>query len=236
MFRIPKILPLVFTLAAFAIFATGCGTDHSSVRLVHASADAPSVDVAVDGKTVVTDLAFGGLAPASGYITVASGNRRVEARTTATTTDLINSNVTFGSSKAYTMVVAGRMADQTIVFLEKTDDNSAPPSGSVKLRVIHAAAPSGPANLDIYVVAPTTDITNVMPTISALLYQQASDYQTLPAATYEVIMTDSTDPTKARLIDQVYTLTAGQIRTLVTLNVQNQQAMSATPLLLADLN
>jgi hypothetical protein len=83
-------------------------------------------------------------------------------------------------------------------------------------------------------VAPGTDITNATPTIAALAYQQASDYQNIGAATYEVIMTDSTDQTRTKKFDQTYTLTAGQIRTLVTLDIPGGDTMSA--LELSDLN
>ena len=239
MLRTLKILTFIFALGAFGIFATNCGTDHAKVRVVQASPDAGSLDVAVDGKTVVTDLAFGGLSPASDYLTVTAGNRRVEFRNTGTTTDLINSTVDFGSQKEYTLLAVGKVnlppnPPPTIAALLKTDDNSPPPSGNIKLRVIHAAV-DGPAHIDIFVVPPGTDITNATPTIAALAYQQASDYQSLPAANYEVIMTDSDDRTMTK-VDQMYTLTAGQIRTLVTLNVENGNTMSTTPLVLNDSN
>ena len=236
MLRTLKILTFIFALAAFAIFATSCGTGHAKVRFVHASPDALNLDVAVDGKTVVTDLVFGGLSPASGYLTVTAGNRKVEFRSTGTTTDLINSTVGFGSQKEYTLLAVGKANlpppdPPTIAALLKTDDNSAPTSGNIKLRVIHAAV-DAPAHVDIFVVAPGTDITNAPPTIAALAYQQASDYQNLAAATYEIIMTDSTDHTKK--FDQTYTLTGGQVRTLVTLDIPGGDTMSA--LELSDLN
>lgn len=232
MLRTLKILTFIFALGAFVIFATNCGTDHAKVRVVQASPDAGSLDVAVDGKTVVTDQAFGGLSPASGYLTVTAGNRRVEFRSTGTTTDLINSTVNFGSQKEYTLLAVGKVGDDTIAAVLKTDDNSAPPSGNIKLRVIHAA-PEGPAHIDVFVVAPGTDIMNATPTIAALAYQQASDYPNLAAATYQVIMTDSNDRTNT-VFDQTYTLAAGQIRTLVTLDIPGGDTMSA--LELSDLN
>jgi hypothetical protein len=232
-----KILPLLLALGALGVFATSCGTDHAKFRVVHASPDAPNVDVAVDGKTVVTDLAYGSVSPAADYLTVTAGNRRVEFRSTGTMTDLINSTVGFGGQKEYTLLAVGlaNPPPGTIAALLKTDDNSPPPSGNIKLRVIHAAL-DGPAHIDIYVVAPTTDISNVPATVSSLAYQQASDYQSVAAATYEVIMTDSTDLAKTRIIDQTYTLTAGQIRTLVTLDSPGGGTMSAVPLELSDLN
>lgn len=235
MLRMPKILSLTLALATFGLFATSCGTDHAQVRFVHASSDAPNVDVAVDGKTVVTDLAFGSFSPGSGYLTVTAGNRRVEVRTTGTTTDLINSTVSFGSQKSYTVIATGfaNPPQSDIAAVVLTDDNSAPPSGNVKLRVVHAA-PDGPAGLDVYIVPPGTDITGMSPTIASLAYQQASSYQTVAPTSNEVIITAAGDQT--RLIDQTYTLTAGQIRTLVTRNVLNGNTMSDTPVVLNDLN
>ncbi len=234
MIHLMKSLPLILALTALGAFGTSCGTDHAKIRVVHDSSDANSLDVAVDGKTVVTNLAFGSVAPGSDYLTTAAGTRRVEVRSNGTTTDLINSTVGFASQKEYTVIVVGSVNPPpggTIAIALKTDDNSPPQSGNIKLRVIHGTS-SGPGRIDIYVVAPGTDITNATPAISNLAYQQASDYLSVSAATYEVIVTDSTDAAKMKLIDQTYTLTAGQIRTLVTLSLQQ----GSTPLVLNDLN
>ncbi|MBI1740776.1 MAG: DUF4397 domain-containing protein [Candidatus Koribacter versatilis] len=72
------------------------------------------------------------------------------------------------------------------------------------------------------------------PTISSLAYGQASSYQSVAPASNEVIITTAGNQT--RLIDQTYTLAAGQIRTLVTRDVLNGGAMSDTPIELSDLN
>lgn len=229
---------LVLALGAFGMFAVSCGGTHASVRFVLASPDAPNVDVAVDGKIVATNLPFTSVSPGTGYLTLAAGNRLIEVRTTGTTTDLVNaSNVGFSSHLQYTAFFTGLVTAQppTQAISLVTDDNSAPQSGNIKLRVFHAS-PSGSARLDIYIVAPGTDITNLSPNISALAYQQASSYQSVAPTSNEVIMTATGDPAKARLIDQTYTLAAGQIRTLVVLDVAGGGALSPTPLVLADLN
>lgn len=235
MLRIMKSLPLILALAAFGISATGCGNDHAQVRFVHASPDAPNVDITVNSKSVATNLAFGSVAPASGYLSVNAGNRTVQVFATGTTTPaLINSNINFSSQKHYTVLASGKLASIAAVVL--TDDNSAPTSGNIKLRVVHAS-PSGPADLDVYVVAQGTDISGLAPNISSLAYQQASSYQSLAAATYEVIVTDSSDASKTRCIDQSYPLTAGQVRTLVVLDdLSGQCSLAAVPLELNDLN
>lgn len=240
MLRKLKGLAAVLTLFALGALIASCGTDRAKVRFVQASPDAGNLDVAVDGKTVATDVPFGSVSPASDYLTVTAGNRRVEVRDTGTTTDRINANVGFANRKQYTLLAVGKVnpapldpPTDAIAAVVKTDDNSAPPTGHIKLRVIHAAV-DGPPNIDIFVVAPGTDITNLSPTIAALAYQQATDYQNLAAASYEVIVTDSNDLNHAtRLFDQTYALEAGQNRTLVTLDAGGG-LMSA--LELSDLN
>src|SRR5262245_55106815 len=59
------------------IFSLGCGEDHARLRVVHASPDAPNVDVLVDGKSVLTNVPY---ATASDYLTVTAGTRRIEVR------------------------------------------------------------------------------------------------------------------------------------------------------------
>jgi trimeric autotransporter adhesin len=244
-----RFLALALALGALATFAIGCGTTHSNMRFVHASPDAPNVDLAVDGKIVASNLPFATVFPGSSYLSISAGGRLIEVRPTGTAGDLVDaSNVSFSTHKQYTVFFTGLVTqppnpppctvtppapNQTINLV--TDDNSAPQSGNIKLRVFHGS-PCAPANLDIYIVAPGTAITNLSPTIPGLPYQQASSYQSVAPTSNEVIMTATGDPTKFRLVDQTYTLTAGQIRTLVVLDVTGGGAISATPLVLADLN
>jgi hypothetical protein len=142
-----------------------------------------------------------------------------------------------GSGKNYSVVASGlaNPPPGTIAAIVLTDDNTAPGNGNVKLRVLHAA-PGGIKNLDVYIVAPGTDISGLAPNISNLAYGQASGYQEVAATMNEVIFTDPSDPSKNPIINQTYTLTAGQIRTLVTVNVEGGTTMATTPLVLSDLN
>jgi hypothetical protein len=210
---------------------------------VQASSDAGSVDVAVDSKSVATDLTFQSVAPGSGYLTVTAGSRKVEISTAGTTDDMINANINFGSGNSYTVFATGfktlppsGLAAFSIAAVLLTDNNSAPSSGNVKIRVLNAAPVDAiaPPDLDVYVVAPGTDITGVTPNISSLAYGQASAYQDVPASQNQVIFTVAGD--KTPIINETYTLTAGQIRTLVTVNVQDGVTMSSTPVVLSDVN
>ncbi|MBS1850619.1 MAG: DUF4397 domain-containing protein [Acidobacteria bacterium] len=227
MIRTAKILSCLL-LAATVLAAVGCGDEaHSRLRVVHASPDAPNVDVAVDGKTVLSNVAY---ETASNYLTIRSGARRVEVRPTGTTTDVINATPSFTKNKDYTVLAVDTVANLAPLLLN--DNNSAPAAGQVKLRVVHAAPGAG--NVDVYAVPPGTDITTVDPTLSNFAFKAVSDYLSVPAGSYEVFVTPT--GTKTVAIDSgTITLSAGQVRTAVALDAPGGGA-PFTAILLADLN
>jgi Domain of unknown function (DUF4397) len=220
MFRLLKALPL----AALSFFAASCGSgNQAQIRVVHAISNAPALDVNVNTTKVFTNIAFGGVQPTPpAYTKVASGNVTIQAFDTGTTTNPIfgTNGVTasFSSSSQYTIVLAGLLnglGTDAPKALQITDNNSAPTSGNVEFRIIHASA-SSPGTVDVYIVTPGANINTVNPpTIQGLLYQQASNpYTSVAAGTYSVIVT--TSGSKIPFISQDFALpTAGMIRTLV---------------------
>ena len=90
--------------------------------------------------------------------------------------------------------------------------------------------------MDVYIVPPGTDITNVMPQVSGLgSTSQASGYISLAAATCAVIVTANGN--KTPIVNQNYTLVSGQIRSLVLVDNQGGgNGMSTIPVELSDLN
>ncbi len=228
MIRALRLLPLALLVLAGNVFNVGCGSDDNArLRVVHASPDAPNVDVAVDGKTVLTNVPYG---TASGYLTVKSGARQIEVRATGTTQDAINVKPTLGGKKDYTVLAEDFLAN--IAASALTDDNSAPDSGKVKVRVVHGSPSAGA--VDVYVAAPGTDISTLMPTISNLAFKAATDYLSVPAGSYEVFVTPT--GTKTVAIDTgTINLSAGQVRTAVALDAPGG-GVPLSAILLADLN
>jgi len=230
MFRLLKALSLTLTLASVSIFATGCGSSsQSQVRVVHAIPDGPALDVDVNGTKITTAaLAFGGVQPTPpAYTKVASGNVTIQAFDTGTTTNPIfganGVTANLSGSSQYTIVLAGFLngtGNNALAVLQKTDNNSAPTSGNVEFRIIHAspsASPNTPFAVDVYIVPPGTDITQVNPpTIQGLVYQQASNpYTSVAAGTYSVIVTTSGSKTPLISPQDFPLPQAGMIRTLV---------------------
>lgn len=204
------LLALVAAVGACSDDNDGNGPNGTSyVRVVHASADAPNVDVQLEDSTVLTNVPF---AAASDYLEAPSGRRNIKVRPTGTTTNVINADVTLRADSSYTVLAAGAVADIAPIVLQ--DDRSAPGAGNVKVRLVHGAPAAG--NVDIYVTAPGTDIAGVGATLTNIPFGAASDYLEVPAGDYRVRITPT--GTKTVAIDTgTLTLTAGMIRTGIAL-------------------
>src|SRR5687768_1793805 len=116
----------------------------AQLRVVHASPDAPNVDVLVDDAAALTNVPF---KAASEYLSVPSGARNLKVRAAGTSTVVIDQNATVVEGRAYTVLATGRVASIAPLVLE--DDLTNPASGNIRLRLVHASPTAG--NVDIYV-------------------------------------------------------------------------------------
>ena len=202
-------------LATFAVAA--CSDDDpaapaatAQLRVVHASPDAPNVDVLVDGVAALSNVPF---EAASDYLAVPAGARNLRVRAAGTSTVVIDESATVTAGSAYTVLATGRVASIAPLVLE--DDLASPAAGNIKLRLVHAAPTAG--NVDIYVTAPAADIGGASPTLSNVAFGVASDYLEVPAGTYRVRVTPAGTKTVAIDANDV-ALAAGQIRTAVAVD------------------
>jgi hypothetical protein len=114
------------------------------VRVAHVSPNAPNVDVAVDGSTVLEDVAFGAV---SGYLEVPAGERQVAISATGGGATVFEGAVPVEADAAYTVAAAGEVgdeADEPFEPLVLEDDNSDPGGDTARVRVVHAS-PDAPA-------------------------------------------------------------------------------------------
>ncbi|MDK9559255.1 DUF4397 domain-containing protein [Marinobacter sp. M216] len=150
-------LPLV---VAGSVLLSGCFDDdddptNTSVRVVHASSDAPAVNVRLNDDTVVSGADFKQAAvlnPRSGSATIAVDGI-LPGGETAT---VIEADASLRFDTSYDVIAVGKVGDQTIEPLILTDDGSRDSANSVRLRVAHLspdaqAAAAGP--VDVYVTA-----------------------------------------------------------------------------------
>jgi len=219
--KVSRILPLGIALICLgvAFLMVGCSSGKARFRFVLAATSVPTnVDLFVDGKSVQTGIGFGQSAT---YRTATSGSRKFELFATGTTTSpYVNASVSLGSKD--TTVIAEGLYPASITLAPYTDDNTAPATGNIKLRVINAApsvAPSG-QGVDVYVVPTQQGIAGVNPQFT-VAYPNASNYLSLSANTYDVIMTVQGTQNIISNLTGTYPLTSGQIRTLVVLDAPN---------------
>lgn len=240
-----KALPFVLALAA-AVLTISCGSNSTSsnlaqIRVLNAISDGPTLDITANGSKIITNLPFATIQPATTpatYVGVAAGNVLIQGLSTGSTTNPIApiGTISLASTKQYTVVAVGPALNESPPLLLQ-DDNTTAVGTDVKFRFINASPGSPLGGLDIYIVAPgVIDLTNYSPQISALSNAQASQYQTVPAAAYNVIITQNGTKTPA-LITLPFTANDSSITTIVMLdNIGGVNGMSNTPLVLNDLN
>lgn len=150
-------IPLV---VAGSLVLTGCFDDdddkrNSSVRVIHASSDAPTVNVRVNSNTVVSGADF----KQAAVLTPRAGNASLAIDGVlpgGDTTTVIEADTSFRFDTSYDVIALGKVGDSTIEPLILSDDGSRDSASSVRLRVAHLspdaqAAAAGP--VDVYVTA-----------------------------------------------------------------------------------
>lgn len=136
-------------LAAFALLfsLTACEDDdnvmepeNARVLVVHASPDAPGVDLLVDNTKVnAAALAYPNN---TGYLTVAAGNRNIKVNAAGTSTSVINADINLAKDAAYTVFAYDVVS--AIKPLVLVDNLAAPATGKAHIRFMHLS-PNAPA-------------------------------------------------------------------------------------------
>lgn len=170
----------ILLIALLSMVAFACSDDDnpatpqskSTVLVVHASPDAPGVDLVVDGSVAASNLEF---PDNTGYLEVDSGARNVQVNVSGTSTSVIDANLNLDADTNYSVFAVGDVTNIAPLVLE--DDLTAPASGNAHVRFVHLS-PDAPA-VDIT----TTDGTVVF---ANKAFKEYSDFTPLPAGTYDL--------------------------------------------------
>ncbi|MFQ3599025.1 MAG: DUF4397 domain-containing protein [Chloroherpetonaceae bacterium] len=140
---------LVLVAAVSLSLNTGCSEDTTSspsptpqarVLVVHASPDAPGVDLLVDNQKVNQQpLTFPNN---TGYLSVNAGTRNVKVNVAGTTTTVINADLPLEANRNYSVFAIDSVSK--ITALVTNDDLTAPAAGKAHVRFIHLS-PNAPA-------------------------------------------------------------------------------------------
>ena len=184
--------------------------DSASIRVLHASPDAPNVDVLVDNQVVLSDVSY---KQASDFLSVLVGTRNVKVNATGTSTTVIDADLTLAFDSFTTIIATNFLAQIEPLVLP---DENTPPSGNfLNIRVVHSA-PSAPP-VDVYVTAPGADINSATPTLSNVAFTEFSDFLEIPEGDYQIRVT--TVGSKDPVFDSgTVTLDAGSIFSAVAVD------------------
>lgn len=163
------------------------GTAH--VRFVHASPDAPAVDVAVsDGPVLFANVSFGEVGD---YEIVPAGAYDLEVRPTGTmTVALALPDIALEAGTVYTAFATGLLAGDpalgAVLTVDARFSMPEPPSDPARVRVAHAS-PDAPA-VDVWVDDEVA--------LSGLAFGQVSEYAPVPSGTrnVKVVPAGATEP------------------------------------------
>jgi hypothetical protein len=161
----------------------------SNVAVIHASPDAPNVNVVVDGATAVTGLEFG---QGTGTVTLATGahtfavQAQLPGGSLATVIPSTGASVseTLDANTQYIIIAEGTVANIGAQIFSRP--LAAVPSGQVRVQVFHAA-PAAP-RVDVYVTAPGAGVATATP-LGTFAFHGALGPVTVPAGSYEIYVT-----------------------------------------------
>ena len=159
------------------------------VRVMHASPDAPAVNVLADGGELVSGADY---AQVSAPANVDEGTYSIQVDgilpggTVATVIGPVD--LTFDAELEYTVVAVGAVADIEPVLVEKPV--SAVAAGNIRVRVMHAAPMVG--EVSVFVTTPDADLSGEMPLVTAD-FKGVTDPVEVTAGTYQIRITDPTN-------------------------------------------
>jgi hypothetical protein len=169
-----KLFSALATLAlVLGLFTTAFADGHQArVRVVHASPDAPAVDVWVNDGVAFANAPFKGI---TDYATLDTATYNIKVVPAGATQPVVIEADLALEAKDYTVVAVGKL--ENIEPLVLIDNNSAPAAGKAHVRFVHAS-PDAPA-VDIVVKDGPTLFSNIA-------FKEVGDYLPVDAGTYDL--------------------------------------------------
>ncbi|UTW47216.1 DUF4397 domain-containing protein [Bacterioplanoides sp. SCSIO 12839] len=146
---------LAMLVPVMSLTLVGCGSDDDDddpayVRVLHASPDAPAVDVLVNGSAALTGVSY---QQGSGYLRLEEGNNTVALRVSGTETIALEQTLTLSANGYYSVIAQNDVAN---IEFEVLDDTIRRGNDSNDVTVVHASPDAG--SVDVYVTANGADL------------------------------------------------------------------------------
>ena len=156
-------LGLATGIIAGSLLLAACGDSRNAdLRVIHASDDAPPVNVRVGKKKLISNLDY---AESSGYVAVRSGTKKVavEAIIPGGNANVIEvKRFKFKRDTRYNILAINKTADIAPLVVQETA--AEPGLDEIAIAVVHAAP--GVGMVDVYVTGPNDLLNGTTPTFT----------------------------------------------------------------------
>jgi hypothetical protein len=174
---------------------------YAKVLVVHASPNAPAVDLLIDNSKInTTGLGFPNN---TGYLNVESGKRNVKINPTGTMSSVIAADIDFAKDVNYSLFAVDSVSKIAPLIL--IDDLTAPAAGKAHLRFIHLS-PNAPA-VDVAVASSGAVV------FANKKFKENTGYTPLDAGDYNLDVRVAGTSTVALVLPKI-TLQAGKVYTV----------------------
>ena len=215
-----------------AALITGCSSDDAgsaAVRIIHASSDAPPVDIKLNGAVAAPGLDY---PMSTGFVTIEAGTYDVAVDAIVPGGNLEGvisvDDIAFEKDQRYTVVAI----DDTANISEFVAEESAatPAADEVAISVLHAATSVQGSDVEVYVTAPGADISSTAANF-AFDFKGQVDAGALPAGEYQIRVVAGGNTANPAYDSGTVDLSGfgGQKLLLVAVNTVNSTTQAASP-------
>ncbi len=191
-----RLLQVMMTVS-LSVLAAACGSDDpdplantAELSIIHASADAPAVDIELNGQPFRSNVDFKGVVP---HQTVSAGTSELTIRGRlpggARPVVIGPARVTLEPQRRYAVLSVNRVA--SIEPLVITRDASTIAAGAVRLQVVHAA-PDTP-RVSVFVTAPNANLAASAPA-GTFAFKETIGPLSVAAGEYQIRVTPAGTP------------------------------------------
>ncbi|WP_339799480.1 DUF4397 domain-containing protein [uncultured Marinobacter sp.] len=189
----------------------------AGVRVVHASADAPAVDILIDDMEAISALEFPDFVPTGrfdDYVSLPAGDINVKVAAAADNSVVpIEADLPLVNAQGYTVMAIGLLGGTPEIQPLVLTDEGRRIATQASLQIVHASTVAG--NVDIYLLpAEQTEIGNAVPALSDVPFGASTGYLAIPEGTYNVRVTPAGGGNAAISADGV-TVNAGGVYTVI---------------------
>ncbi len=179
--RLAAALAVLGTVALTGCQAIGNPAPEAQVRIIHATPDAPGLDIYQGPNALAFNLGFGTV---TSYIPLTPGIYTINADTAGSKQTVSSAKATFAASTQYTVLIGNSVTNPQQFTL--TDQSQAAPAGQIALRFINQATRS--SAVDIYLVPAGQKAAAIAPLVTGVVFGTNTGYLNVPAGIYSIIM------------------------------------------------